>query len=590
MREAHAPDHAGEDLADLERTLETLREDSEVAHVLLSLTGVLGEVGSLEETLEKAVKVSAEVFRADRAFAVTLMPDGTLDVRSQSGFSPEGLDALRGRASVPGGVGLLRTVIGEGAPVLIRDALDDPRIEPDEARRFDVRGFIGIPLTRWGQAFGAIGLEFTGSKDFGAREEALVKGVARQIGTAMINARRFNLMGSLRAFGLTLASRLSLTGVVDHISWGASSLLGGEVGAVYFLDATNRTLVASGGMDPDHELAQDFARIDLQSEPWSTLAQGRPVVARDLQKAGGPDPLHVVAAPIPGEDTPVLGAVAVIFRGSFVIGPDEMEALSVLAGQAGMAIENANRFERQRRVSRSLQAGLLSTDMPKLEDFEIAAVYEPASGEADVGGDFFDVYPLGDDRYAVVVGDVSGKGAEAAARTAMAKYMLRAFTIRNPNPSSALHYLNNALANDLEADRFATLVYGVFDQSSGRWTIARGGHPPPMLYRAADGSVSVYEELIGSILGAFEDMEFEEGSFTMEPGDVFLIYTDGLIEARSEDGSFYGRRRIEEALQKFAPDLSAADLTLRLYQEAQSFGHVGDDTVVFAMRCNRTSS
>lgn len=568
---------------DLQRTLDTVREDSEVAHVLLALAGVLAEVGPVEETLEKVVRVSAEVLRAERAFVVTAMPGDRLEIRAHVGFDPEHFDLLRERAAAPGGLALLRSAIKERAPLLIDDALDDPRVEPSEAERLGVRGFIGIPLSRWGEAFGAIGLEYTHPKRFAPRDDSLVKGISRQIGVAIANARRFNLMSGLRSFGSVLASRLSLTSVVDQVVWGATSLLGGDVAGVYFLDATNRALVASGGLDPDDDVGQRFARIDLETDPWRALTQGRSVVAPDLSADG----LHAVAAPIPGEGTPMLGAVVVYFTRALAIGPDEMEALSVLAGQAGMAIESANRFERQRRVARSLQAGLLSSEMPQLEGFDVAAVYEPASGEADVGGDFFDVYGLGNDRYAVVVGDVSGKGAEAAARTAMAKYMLRAFTIRNPNPASALYYLNNALAQDLEADRFATLVYGVFDMPTRRWTIARGGHPPPLLYRAATEEVTAYEELIGPILGAFEDMDFEEGSFVMEPGDVFLIYTDGLIEARNDDGAFYGRRRIEEALKRYAPELAAPDLTLRLYQDALEFGTVGDDTVVFAMRCVR---
>ena len=583
MAEAAGIGGGTEELDDLQRTLEALREDSEVAHVLLSLAGVLAEVGPLEETLEKAVKVSAEVMRADRAFAVTVGPDDRLDIRAHVGFDPEGFELLRQRAGEAEGLGLLRSAIKKRTPLMIDDAIEDPRVEADEARRLAVRGFIGIPLSRWGEDFGGIGLEYLDPKEFSQRDVSLIRGVARQIGVAIINARRFNLMGSLRAFGTTLASRLSLMSVVDQVVWGSVSLLGGDVAGVYFLDATNKALVASGGIDLDEEIAQRFARIDLDQDPWRALSQGRPIVVRDLGQDG--HELHAVAAPIPGEGTPTLGAVVVFFKRVLGVGPDEMEALSVLAGQAGMAIENANRFERQRRVARSLQAGLLSTEMPRLEGFEVAAVYEPASGEADVGGDFFDVYGLGNDKYAVVVGDVSGKGAEAAARTAMAKYMLRAFTIRNPAPASALYYLNNALAQDLEADRFATLVYGVFNSDSRGWTIARGGHPPPLLFRASDGSVTAYEELVGSILGAFEEMEFEEASFVMEPGDVFLIYTDGLIEARNDEGAFYGRRRIENMLKEHAPNLSAPDLTLRMYQDAQKFGTIGDDTVIFAMKC-----
>ncbi|MDQ3878919.1 MAG: SpoIIE family protein phosphatase, partial [Actinomycetota bacterium] len=162
---------------------------------------------------------------------------------------------------------------------------------------------------------------------------------------------------------------------------------------------------------------------------------------------------------------------------------EEIEALAVLAGQGAMAIENARRFERQRAVARSLQKGLLLTETPKLEGIEIGALYEAAAGEADVGGDFYDVFELTDGTYALVVGDVSGKGAAAAAQTAMAKYMLRAFATRNPTPSSVLFHLNNALVQSFEEDRFTTIVYAVLDAATGQVVLARGGHPPPLIYR-----------------------------------------------------------------------------------------------------------
>ena len=572
-------------IQELEQTLDSLRQDAEVAHVLLSMSAALAEVGPVEQTLERTVRVATEILQADRAFAATFTPGGTsFDIRAQEGFDGPGLSELRNRAAEPEGLALLRAAIAQASPLVVPDVLDDSRVEPEEAKAFEVGAFIGIPLSRWGEEFGGIGLEFADRHDFTPKDHALVKGLARQVGVAMMNARRFNLMGGLRAFGSTLASRLSVTGAIDQVVWGSQQLLSGDASAVYFLDAENGALLAAGAARSG-DFDEEFGRLELTTEPWSGLRRGRPILSRTTKASG--QPITIVAAPIPGEGTSMLGGVAVFFNRSLSLGPDEIEALSVLAGQAGMAIENANRYERQRRVSRSLQAGLLSTEMPELEGVEIAAVYEPASGEADVGGDFFDVFPVGENTYGVVVGDVSGKGAEAAARTAMAKYMLRAFTVRNPGPASALFYLNNALAKDLEADRFATMVYGVFDASTRRWTIARGGHPPPLVYRLATGRVEAYEDIDGAILGAFPDMTFEEASFDLEPGDILLLYTDGLIEARSDSGAFFGRRRIEEGLSSYGADLSPADLTLRLYRDAQEFGEVGDDTVVFAMKCTR---
>lgn len=571
-------------IEDLERTLDSLREDSEVAHVLLSLSGVLAEVRSVEETLAKAVKVVSEIMRADRAFAVTVADNGTrFEIRAHTGYDADQAMILRDLASDPDGLALLRGSVRDQTPVLVPDTSADGRSESVVAATGSAGAFIGIPVARWGDEFGGIGLEFDQPRRFAAKDEALVRGISRQIGVAMTNSRRFNLLSGLRAFGLSLASDLNLAKVIDHVSWGSASLLSGDLAAVYFLDSSNRALVAAGGLDEIQGISDDFARIDLDTEPWRALMQGRSILVRDLGTEN--EPLSAVAAPVPGEGTPMLGAVVVFFRRRLTLAPDETEALSVLAGQAGMAIENANRFERQRRVSRSLQAGLLSTEMPDLEGFEIAAVYEPASGESDIGGDFYDVFSVGENRYAMVVGDVSGKGAEAAARTAMAKYMLRAFAMRNPKPSSALFHLNNALAQDLEADRFATLVYGVFDVPTRTWTISRGGHPPPLLFHADTGKVDVYEDLQGPILGAFAEMQFQQESFTMKQGDVFLLYTDGIIEARADSGAFYGRRRIEEGLARYGGELSTHELTIRLYQDAEDFGNVNDDTVVFAFKC-----
>ncbi|MDQ4124663.1 MAG: serine/threonine-protein phosphatase, partial [Actinomycetota bacterium] len=234
-------------------------------------------------------------------------------------------------------------------------------------------------------------------------------------------------------------------------------------------------------------------------------------------------------------------------------------------------------------VARSLQEGLLATELPEMEGYESAAVYEPASGEADIGGDFFDVFDLSDGSFAIVVGDVSGKGAEAAAYTAMAKYMLRAFAIRNAQPASVLYHLNNALVTGFGEDRFATLMYALFDPEARKLTIAVGGHPPPLIYRASTDEVEPVT-VSGSIVGAFEDMAFDQSSFTLGPHDVMLAFTDGLVEARRGD-ELYGRERVIESLCEHAPGASAERVTENVFADAKSFGEINDDTVVFALVC-----
>ena len=570
-------------IRELEQTLESLREDTEVAHVLLGLSGVLAEVRSLEDTVELAVATVCDLFGGDRCCALVRdESNGGFRVLACTGYDDDALARLRDLAARTDGMPLMTQALKEGVPIFVPDVAADERL----SQQLDVQAsasYIALPLIRWDENFGGLAIEFSESRTFGTKELALARGIARLLGVALVNARRFSMLASLRSFGLSVARKLSLSSVIEDVAWGAVELLYGDLAKVYFLDSTHESLVEAGGYSDDPESETPLARIDLHSDPWSNLLAGRAVVVRDL---GSPDaPLSAVAAPIPGDMAPILGAVLVFFRRNLTGSPEELEALSVLATQAGMAVENANRFERQRQVARSLQEGLLSTDMPTLEKIEVAAIYEPASGDKDIGGDFYDVFALPDGTYAVAVGDVSGKGAEAAARTAMVKYMMRAFATADPRPAAVLHSLNDALARDLEPERFATLVYGVLDPDGLKFTIARAGHPPPLVFRAADGTLEALEEsLEGPVLGCLDDQEFNEVTFALSPGDVFVLYTDGLIEARNGP-VFYGRRRVEESVREHASKLDMEHLARKLYQEAYDFGTIGDDTVVFALQC-----
>ena len=576
-------DVAGASEEELEKTLASLRQDSEVAHVLLGLSAALAQVQSVEETLRLTVRMVPELLGADRGYAAGLdAVSGKFRIDALLGYDREH-EKLMFELAEGSNLPLLAAALSEHEPILIPDAGADARMPVEEAARRDLGAYIGIPLTRWGEDFGGLGIEYAAPRNFGAKDVALARGIARQVGVALANARQFNLLQGLRSFGLRVGSKLRLSAVIDEIAEGARELLGGDGAAVYFLDSSDSSLVAAAGQRTEFPLAEHLARIDLGAPPWDLLAQHKNVNTV-IGPAGGGAPLSVaaMAAPIPGSGASLLGAVVVFYSRSITFRPEDAEALSVLAAQAAMAIENAHRFERQRRVARSLQEGLLSADMPSIPGVDYGAVYEPAGGEADIGGDFFDVFDLPENRYAIVVGDVSGKGAEAAAQTAMAKYMLRAFAIRNATPSSVLFHLNNAMERDLAEDRFATLLYGVFDPETRTFAVSRAGHPPPLVYRAATQTVDVFETP-GAILGAFRDQQFEQATFTMADGDVMIAFTDGLVEARRADELFGKDRVIESLIRHAAEGLSPSAIATRIYEDAQEFGTVTDDTVVFSI-------
>ena len=580
---SHASEVERARVAELERMVASLREDSELANALLGLSGALAEVRSLEQTIDLAVRMVNELMGADRCFAASWIPgQRRFRVDGQVGFEGEQLERLYELADTPDGLPLLRQALKQRAPLMIGDTVTAGHLTMNDAKLRTARAYCGLPLIRWGEEFGGLGMLYSEPRRFTAKDEALARGIARQVGAALANARQFNLLQTLRVFSERVGSKLSLQQVIVDVIAGAKELLSGDAAWVYFLDSSSSSLVAA-----THEVppVPGLTRIDISDEVWSGLAEGRSVPINNLEELieGDSGPASALVAPIPGSEGALLGAVLVLFDRHLTLGADDVEALSVLASQSALAIENAQRFERQQRVARSLQQGLLTTEVPEMGTYQYGAVYEPAGGEAEIGGDFFDVFDLPDGRYALVVGDVSGKGAEAAAQTAMAKYMLRAFATRNASPSSALFHLNNALQKSFPDDRFMTIMYAVLDPETNRVIIGSGGHPAPLVYRYATRTVEAIE-VSGSILGAFAEQSFEQDVFDLEDGDVFVAYTDGLVEARNAD-KLYGRWRVEKSLAHHASSFTVEDLARRLYDDAREFGTVTDDTIVFTLGC-----
>jgi serine phosphatase RsbU (regulator of sigma subunit) len=212
----------------------------------------------------------------------------------------------------------------------------------------------------------------------------------------------------------------------------------------------------------------------------------------------------------------------------------DLELAENLASRAATAVENARLYEARSAIARTLQASLLPPALPEIPGFELAAAYRAAGEGSDVGGDFYDVFSTADDLWYVVIGDVCGKGAAAAAVTAMARHTIRAAAVRRRSPAAILRLLSEAMlrAESPEtAGRFCTIACLQLDlsHSSARVTVACGGHPLPAVLRA-DGTV---EELgvAGTLLGLFDRPKLDDASDELLPGDTVVLYTDGLTEA-----------------------------------------------------------
>ncbi|MBW6467841.1 MAG: SpoIIE family protein phosphatase [Coriobacteriia bacterium] len=259
----------------------------------------------------------------------------------------------------------------------------------------------------------------------------------------------------------------------------------------------------------------------------------------------------------------------------------EVDFARRLSSSVTLAIENARLYASQRMISDTLQSALLA--MPSsLPGLELAHVYRSATELARIGGDFYDVFEVSDDRVALVLGDVSGKGIEAATLTAMAKSTIRAYAYQDPRPDAVLGAANDAIASQIGDSRFITALYGTIHVPTGRLELACAGHPQPVLCmsgRCTDDAITSSPPL-----GVVPGGTFECFSMPLDPGSLLVAFSDGLIEARSSSG-FLGEERVKEAVARSAGGGPAAVIDALVESvEAHCGGTLGDDVAVIALR------
>jgi serine phosphatase RsbU (regulator of sigma subunit) len=227
----------------------------------------------------------------------------------------------------------------------------------------------------------------------------------------------------------------------------------------------------------------------------------------------------------------------------------DLELFADLARRAGIALDNARLYGQRTRVAARLQESLLPERLPEVPGVEVAVRYTTAEEAVEVGGDFYDVVPVSDHEHLVVIGDVSGRGVDAAAVTGLARHTLRAFA-QEPSPAAGLRRLAQILSAQGDGERFVTAVAARLARPPGgsaTLTLARAGHTYPVLLRAQPaGTVEVLRSE-GPLLGAFADVAVEEVEHRLHPGDALVLYTDGITETRRGE-ELFGEDRLVTAL------------------------------------------
>jgi phosphoserine phosphatase RsbU/P len=259
--------------------------------------------------------------------------------------------------------------------------------------------------------------------------------------------------------------------------------------------------------------------------------------------------------------------------------PEDLNLLTAVGLQFSVALENAQlhqeliarqRIENEVRVAREIQLSYLPTEVPEFrhQNFEVYAELLPAN---EISGDFYDYFRIREDRLAIAVGDVCGKGIPAALFMSMVRALLRSLAERQADPAILLRDLNNAVAQQNPKGQFVTLSFCVFDPSARMIEISSAGHPSPLI-RRADGSVETVAVQHGPVLGFMEACEdYPKLRFEIYPGELILLYTDGVTEAPSANEKMFGPERLRACLEEAPLQSQLSQWTQSLRKAIQNF-------------------
>ncbi|MEU3203992.1 PP2C family protein-serine/threonine phosphatase [Streptomyces cyaneofuscatus] len=316
-----------------------------------------------------------------------------------------------------------------------------------------------------------------------------------------------------------------------------------------------------------------FAEAVAESVSAGAGANGTAPDARPA--GGGPHPTVVSISTLRARGR-VVGSITFVYQRPEARLPDSA-FLRSLATRAALAIDNALLYELRRTAVLSLQEHLLPSQLPENPQWDLSASYAVGDPMLDVGGDFYDAVPRPDGSIALLIGDVCGRGAEAAALTGLARHTLRTLLEEGNDPGTALSRLNRALRQE-RASRFLTAVVATLTprpDGTALLSTCSAGHPPPLVLRS-DGTVS--EVLSGGLLlGVLDDVSYESHEELIAPDDTLVLFTDGLTESREAGGTFF--ESVLPARLSALRGSGAAHIAESLAQQAETFRDSGQDDI-----------
>jgi sigma-B regulation protein RsbU (phosphoserine phosphatase) len=575
---------------------------SRIEPLLLEVADVVNTTLDLDTTLRRVAELVRKVIDYE-IFGILLLNEKSQELyfRFSVGHSKETADRIR----IKVGEGVTGTAAQRREAVLIGDVNADPMYISAVP---NVRSELAVPLIIKNRVIGVIDIESPQPHHFTEEHKHLLTLIASRMAVGIENARLYTRITRqaktlllLNEIARELTSILNLDELLKRVGELLSRLIDFQMFSILLLDAAGETL--------QHRFSLRFQEnIHLKNDIPSgkgivgaAAEQKQAILVRDVKKDSryietNPETRSELAVPLIYKDN-VIGVLDLEHtkRGFFT--DDHLRTTTTLAAQIAIAIENARlyeqiarqerRLERDLAMARELQFRLLPQARPKMNNLEIAAKFSPARA---IGGDLYDFLSYSNSRTAIAIGDISGKGAPAAIYAALVSGILRSHAPMEPAPAEMLAAVNYSLAERRIDGQFVSLIYAVWDDANLTLQVSNSGLPRPVYCHKGKTQLI---EATGLPLGLFDDAEYDEFTFQAEPDDVFVFFSDGILDATNKAGDLFGRTRLENIIAECA-ESSAESMVKSIFKAAAEHASgveaFDDETVVAIKVKGRTSN
>ncbi len=534
-----------------------------------------------DELLGHAVTLAREAVAADAAYALIADEDGELRMRAAAG---RGVSQLTAEESAAATTDHAAGAAGMGTFLDLYNRFAERGADLAQIQNESLRSLLTVPFQAEGRVTGMLAVAAAEPDRFAEADLARVQQVADAVALPLERARltEHDRVRRARLSFLAEASDL-LAGSLDQEK---TIALAAQL-VVPRLAAWCATLLPDedGALSPAYVWHADETRVDalkglLRQSPPPQVSPGDGALPWSLAvppELGGPLVAELVADPawcfpLVARDRR-LGVFVIGRPREGAVAREAVELAADLTRRVALALDNARLYSSQRQANSALQRSLLPPELPEIPGVDLAAGYQAAGEGNEVGGDFYDVFEVAAGRWRFAIGDVCGKGPEAAAVTGLTRHALRILAREGHDIPTVLERLNALIVDEGSRAPFVTLIHGELVPTAGQSAVTVSlvcaGHPPPLVLRSAGDVETVADSQ--PLLGVLDGVTFEAGAVRMLPGDVLLCVTDGVTERRSGDRLLDDDGGLRDLLGACS-GLTAGSIVARIQRAVGEFG------------------